>query len=389
MHINSKQFREQLIELSARRCSICGQEFSSSILEISRIVPLSQGGEDSIENFMVVCPTCHIQFDNSSRGLREYEFVDYLVKLMQLHNNFRNVQLEMPLGKKPYHFQVDIFAEENNSEKWLPLLIETKSFSSISSRNRVQQIINQMSSYKEFIPYAKSILAFPGSLSPEIYKMFEQTNILIWDMNYIANMFSKEIEKVKHPFLQPLLLAAKNRNNRTREDDLISQLKMCIPGKESWVTYQKLVGTIFEKLFCPPLSSPISELSDALKVNRRDFILPNYAENGYWFFLRSKYFAEYIVIDAKNYIGKVKKKEILQITNYLKPHGAGLFGIITCRNGIDYGGSQTQRELWILDRKLVVILTDENLEQMLILKKNGSQPEDILKQIIEDFRLSL
>jgi hypothetical protein len=73
-----------------------------------------------------------------------------------------------------------------------------------------------------------------------------------------------------------------------------------------------------EYLFTPPLAKPIPELTDKDKVNRRDFILPNYTENGFWAFLREKYTTDYIVIDAKNHRGKIKKNEVLQIISATK-----------------------------------------------------------------------
>ena len=53
-------------------------------------------------------------------------------------------------------------------------------------------------------------------------------------------------------------------------------------------------------------------------VNRRDFIIPNYSEEGFLRYLRSRYSADYIVVDAKNYTHKITRKDALQIANYLK-----------------------------------------------------------------------
>ena len=61
-----------------------------------------------------------------------------------------------------------------------------------------------------------------------------------------------------------------------------------------------------------------------MHANRRDFIFPNYCDTGFWAFLRSRYGADYIVADAKNYSQNVSRKDILQMSNYLKAHGAGL-----------------------------------------------------------------
>jgi hypothetical protein len=117
--------------------------------------------------------------------------------------------------------------------------------------------------------------------------------------------------------------------------------------------------------------------------------LRNYSENGFWKYLREKYQADFIVIDAKNYSGKIKKNQILQIANYLKQHGTGLFAMIIARkNDEDTGSYFTRREKWITENKMIIILDDNDLEKM-ILAKSSNSAEEIIKQRIEDFRLEI
>lgn len=176
----------------------------------------------------------------------------------------------------------------------------------------------------------------------------------------------------------------------SREQELRDALAACQPGKADWPVYQSLVGDILECLFTPPLGKPIPELSDKARANRRDFIMPNYTDKGFWAFMREKYEADYVVIDAKNYSRRVKKSEVLQIANYLKPHGAGLFGIIISREGGDTSGCEhTLREQWLIHRKLILLLDDDDVTQMLVTKSEGRVPEEVIEQKIEHFRLSM
>lgn len=118
--------------------------------------------------------------------------------------------------------------------------------------------------------------------------------------------------------------------------------------------------------------------------------MPNYTDKGFWAFMREKYEADYVVIDAKNYSRRVKKSEVLQIANYLKPHGAGLFGIIISREGGDTSGCEhTLREQWLIHRKLILLLDDDDVTQMLVTKSEGRVPEEVIEQKIEHFRLSM
>jgi hypothetical protein len=106
--------------------------------------------------------------------------------------------------------------------------------------------------------------------------------------------------------------------------------------------------------------------------------------------LRETYKADFIVIDAKNYTGKIKKNQILQICNYLKQHGTGLFAIIISRNGEEDKGSYfTRREKWVTENKMVIILDDNDIQKMILAKAFSGLPEEIIKQRIEEFRLDV
>lgn len=171
---------------------------------------------------------------------------------------------------------------------------------------------------------------------------------------------------------------------------LIRDLKNIQKGREDWSRYQRYVGKILDYLFGKVLSSPINESPDKYGINRRDFILRNYSEEGFWKYLRDKYRADFIVIDAKNYSGKIKKNQILQIANYLKIHGAGLFAIIIARkNEEDSGSYFTRREKWITENKMIIILDDTDLEKMILAKSNSDLGAEIIRQRIEDFRLEI
>ena len=47
------------------------------------------------------------------------------------------------------------------------------------------------------------------------------------------------------------------------------------------------------------------------------------------------------------------------------------------------------REQWMIHRKLILILNDDDVHAMLIAKRDGYSPEDVVEQKIERFRLSI
>ncbi|QUR68940.1 hypothetical protein [Mycobacterium spongiae] len=172
-----------------------------------------------------------------------------------------------------------------------------------------------------------------------------------------------------------------------RNAQLIEKLRQVAPGRADWPAHQRTVQDILAAVLSPPLALPLSEHPNRSRVNRRDIIFPNYADHGVWKFLRDHYQAHYVVVDTKNYVGSIKKNDILQTANYLNAHGAGLFGIITCRNSGDRSADVTRREQWIVHRKLIIVLNDDDLKQMVSFASDGSDPAIVVRQKVEDFRL--
>ena len=175
----------------------------------------------------------------------------------------------------------------------------------------------------------------------------------------------------------------------TRSISFETRLRKIQPGRPGWSDYQRLCKDIFEYLFCPPLEAPIWESANWSGVNRRDVIFPNYAADGIWKFFRDTYRADLVVVDAKNYRNPIKKTPVLQMAHYLTRHGAGLFGIVATRNGVDTSTLYVLREQWALHDKMIVIITDDDVLQMLTLKASGGDPATLLRQKIEDFRTAM
>jgi hypothetical protein len=83
------------------------------------------------------------------------------------------------------------------------------------------------------------------------------------------------------------------------------------------------------------------------------------------------------------------KNSILQVANYLNVHGTGLFGLILARKEMDSTARWIRREQWVLHSKLIIGLDDDDLRQMVRTKLAGSDPAELIRQKIEDFRLKI
>lgn len=377
--------KDELLNKQNGKCAICGAENTDLVFE--HIIPISAGGTDSNENLILICKHHNVQFGN--RRFREFEFTNYLVRLLQSNKKYQNVSQEVLLDNKT-RYRADIIVEEKTEKsKNKKLLIEVKSFSSFT-KSRIRQIIHQINSYYSIIEDdVRKVFAFPGIISIEDQQIFLKHEIEVWDLKFINENFKNEISTSNDmKFLQFYGITGE-KDDLSKEEKLITELKSIKPGRDDWSKYQKHIGKILDYLFGDSLSSPIVESADEFGVNRRDFILRNYSDKGFWRYLRDRYAADFIVVDAKNYTKEVKKKEVLQISNYLKEQGTGLFAMIISRNGEKKNSYMTRRDKWMLDNKLVIVLTDDDIEQMILAKASSNDPEEIIKQRIEEFRLKI
>lgn len=94
-------------------------------------------------------------------------------------------------------------------------------------------------------------------------------------------------------------------------------------------------------------------------------------------------------MDAKNGKGRVTKTNVLQLANYLKDHDVGRFGLIIGREGFDKSAMMTMREQWAIHGKMIIILNDRDVENMLLSKAVSGDPSTVIGEKIQCFRLQM
>lgn len=318
----------------------------------------------------------------------ESQFIEWLRLMMSENPTFSNVYsgVDSHPAERGRKGRVDLVFRYGNS----PYIAETKRLAPLT-QERVTANIEQLKKYRNLDPFARLVLIVPDAVAEEYIKMFMDENIEVWDTPVLAHIFSSQLPLIKDTALYELLFQASQPGPRrpTTEDDLIKKLRNTPKGRQSWSDYQQLVAEILSYLFVPPLSRPYLEYPDFTRVNRRDMIFPNYAEEKFWLFAREQYKADFVVVDAKNHTSSISKRHVLQMSNYLRDFGAGLFGIICCRTQAANDSIVTCREQWVAYQKLILFLNDDDLIQMLTSKKNAQEPEEVIRQKIADFRLGM
>jgi hypothetical protein len=116
----SSAFRTKLLDRHHHRCQSCG---ATENLELAAIVPFVEGGESSLDNFLILCPSCHAAYDSFQP--QEGEFSAFLYQLLADHPQYENESLEKLLDPRS-RARADLFADRISSGQRRSLLVECK-----------------------------------------------------------------------------------------------------------------------------------------------------------------------------------------------------------------------------------------------------------------------
>ncbi len=326
------------------------------------------------------------EFEDFLNLLNYKEFENYIYDILSNIKKFNEVKSNVNIKG----YQIDIVATEKGktTDKQKTWIVEIKR-TRIIHVDVIQHLIKKWDAVKGLYPSIKFVLISTGQLTSIAYDLASNKNIEVWSLKEILNYTSKKVLK---KYFDKSVIDKKQESTTIadKSDTLISSLNELAPGPSDWVKFQQLASDILEYLFCPPLESPKFEESDLSGKNRRDMIFENSALDGFWRISREVYNAHQIVVDAKNYSKLLTKKPILEIAHYLKPYGCGMFGMIISRLDASSSGLHAIKEEWISNKKMIVIVTDKDIIEMLnIKKKDGGKPEEIIRRKVANFRISL
>lgn len=196
-------------------------------------------------------------------------------------------------------------------------------------------------------------LAFSGVLTDQYISFFRSHGIALWDGPRLYEWATAHgMQEDAKRFLgeDSTKGQAARRSGRLRQR--LPSLREIPSGQANWAEYQKACSTLLEYLFCPPLERPYTESSTTNKVNRRDIIMANYTNNGFWIFCVTSTRLISSSLTLKTCLAMLARGQVLQIANYLSAGGLGLLGLIVTRSALDKTGQFIQREQWLCITKL-------------------------------------
>lgn len=170
---------------------------------------------------------------------------------------------------------------------------------------------------------------------------------------------------------------------------LCQELKSIKKGKASWAQYEKLCEKILKYLFPNDLYGWHFQIRTDDGLNRYDYICRVRPTTEFWKFVIDHLNSRYVLFEFKNYSGKIKQGQILTTEKYLLERGLRRVAMIMTRMGADAHAILMTQGAMREHGKLILIVDDEKVCDMLQMKERGEDPTDYLFEMADNFLLAL
>lgn len=151
------------------------------------------------------------------------------------------------------------------------------------------------------------------------------------------------------------------------------------------VQYEKLIGRLLPSLFYPRLDFAQEQARTDDGVSIRDLIFYNTRSTPLLRELMDDYGSRQITFEMKN-VAAIGREHVDQINRYLNDE-LGRFGVFVTRHPLKRAEISRVVNLWNVQRKAVVVLTDMDLEQMVEVFDSGQrEPLDFVNKKYREFQ---
>ena len=234
----------------------------------------------------------------------------------------------------------------------------------------------------EKLPEAKCLLIYTGSMTDRARKNLEGTNVIARSL--------RSLEDLRNQFWRTLSFDYEEPSPVGRAQQLIQALDDVPLGARHAVAYEGACESILEFLCYPDLGSPKAQVFNSSRSFRRDLIMKNGAETGFWARMRERYLADYLIAEFKNVKSSVGNTSVWQLAGYMKEKGVGFFGMLIARNGVSRGTANPAiLDQWIHANKMIVPVSNEDLKAMIEMRDSGGEPTDYVDDLVDRIRCSV
>lgn len=259
-------------------------------------------------------------------------------------------------------------------------------------------------SEKEIVNGVVYILVVGNIVENETKKhITEKYNVFIWDIENLLWILG-EFPQLKSDFVSLLSfnvsdIVPKKPNpeilklniNNTVKVDLQEELRKIQPGSEEAIGYEELCVKIVKFLFSESIEFDETQKKSNNGLYRFDFCGKiKHGNKSEFFDTVQKFFGtKYIIFEFKNYTEAITQKEIYTTEKYLYEKALRRVAIIISRKGADENAQKASRGSLRELGKLIICLSDEDVNKLINKKNNEEDPADYLEELLDNMLMDL
>lgn len=323
-------------------------------------------------------------------GKKAKEFVEQLF----LDNGY-TVQREMKVGK----IRTDLLAEKDEKK----YVIEVKRGDlDLSKINYIANMLEECTKGTNYIP----ILVLFSRRSCMIKdRLVNDYNINVIDISNLLYLVSNN-QKMKDKLVNLLDFSTESimekelyfnidlkQYKKCMESNYgyIDRLETIIAGNKNAQQYEKFCVDILKYLFNDTLSLWEEQQKSNDDLFRFDLIckIKNNINDEFFNTIENYFSSKYIIFEFKNYVEKITQKEVYTTEKYLYKTALRTVAILLTRNGVDKNGIKAIKGTLRENGKLIIVLDDSDIKQMIYAKEHGEDYIEILINKLDKMLVSL
>ena len=318
-------------------------------------------------------------------------FISFLNQ-KQLDNEFKELNLNKYINCLQYKRQGKIY---NFTFKIYNNNVEVK--------NKLLPIFKKYSEQKIGKASEINILIIANTVAEKDKKLIkEKYNIIIWD---IANILwaLNDLPQLKSEFIALLSFNVSDiipikpdqfleeQSAKIERIDLQERLRQIKPGKEEAVKYEEVCIDIVKFLFSDYIEFYTGQKKSNANMYRFDYCGKiKHGEVSEFFETVQRFFdTKYIIFEFKNYEEEITPKEIYSSEKYLYEKALRKVAIIISRKGSSENARKAARGSLRELGKLIVSLSDVDVNNLIDIKNNDGDPSDYLEMMLDDMLMDL
>mgnify|MGYP004542060721 FL=1 len=318
------------------------------------------------------------------------EFVEQLF----LDNGY-TVQREMIVGK----IKIDFLAEKDKKK----YVIEVKRGDFDSSKiNYIANMLDECTKGTNYIPILVLFSRRSGIIKERLVGNY---NINVIDISNLLYLVSNN-QKMKDKLINLLDFSTESIIEKELDFNIdLKQYKKCmksnygyiekleaiIAGKKNAQQYEKFCIDILKYLFNDTLSLWEEQQKSNDDLFRFDLIckIKNNINNEFFNTIENYFSSKYIIFEFKNYIEEITQREVYTTEKYLYKTALRTVAILLTRNGVDKNGIKAIKGTLRENGKLIIVLDDSDIKQMVYAKEHGEDYIEILINKLDKMLVSL